>query len=87
MTQRKQPAPNENRHEIETGVLFLATVWIVSSLRVNRLKALWRVGFGLKKDARPLRQLAAERTEGPRRNGGLRSGAGTSGVSRSMTHI
>jgi hypothetical protein len=37
--------------EISTlhAALFFATVWIVSSLRINRLKALWRVGFGLKK--------------------------------------
>jgi hypothetical protein len=31
------------------AALFIATVWIVSSLRVNRLKALWRVGLGLKR--------------------------------------
>ncbi|WP_258607173.1 hypothetical protein [Mesorhizobium sp. AR10] len=31
------------------AALFIAMVWIVSSLRINRLKALWRVGFGLKR--------------------------------------
>ena len=30
------------------AALFFATVWIVSSLRVHRLRALWRVGSGLK---------------------------------------
>lgn len=67
------------------AALFFATVWIVSSLRINRLKALWRVGFGLKKMRGPLRQLAAERTEGPRRDGGSAGGAGTSGVSLKRT--
>src|SRR5690606_18650877 len=30
------------------AALFFATVWIVSSLRIHRLRALWRVGFGRK---------------------------------------
>ena len=36
--------------EISTlhAALFFATVWIVSSLRIHRLRALWRVGFGRK---------------------------------------
>ena len=29
------------------AALFIATVWIVSSLRINRLRALWRVGLRL----------------------------------------
>ncbi|WP_246801012.1 hypothetical protein [Mesorhizobium amorphae] len=39
-----------NTGEVSTlhAALFIATVWIVSSLRINRLKALWRVGLGLK---------------------------------------
>ncbi|MFA6156931.1 hypothetical protein [Mesorhizobium sp.] len=61
------------------AALFLAMVWIGSSLRIARLKALWRVGLKLTGLRGPSGKLAAERTEGPRRDGGLRERRGPFG--------
>ncbi|WP_292334329.1 hypothetical protein [Mesorhizobium sp.] len=69
--------------EISTlhAALFFATVWIVSSLRIARLKALWRVGL------RPTGLRGASGNLLPRgpkaraATGGSVGGAGTSGVS------
>ncbi|MDX8523204.1 hypothetical protein RFM68_01690 [Mesorhizobium sp. MSK_1335] len=61
--------------------LFIATVWIVSSLRVHRPKAFWRVGFRLMRTRGPSGYL---RPRGPKARaaaGGSVSGAGASGVS------
>lgn len=68
--------------EISTlhAALFLATVWIVSSLRIHRLGTLWRVGFGLT----VLRGASGGlRPRGPKARaatGGSVDGAGTSGI-------
>ncbi|AZN96544.1 hypothetical protein EJ066_04155 [Mesorhizobium sp. M9A.F.Ca.ET.002.03.1.2] len=61
------------------AVLFPATVWIFSSLRVNRLKALWRVGFGLKQMRGPSGNLQPRGPKARAATGGSAGGAGTSG--------
>ncbi|MER8893755.1 hypothetical protein NKH73_02670 [Mesorhizobium sp. M0938] len=63
------------------AALFFATVWIVSSLRINRLKALWRVGFGLKKMRGPSGNLQPRGPKARAATGGSAGGAGASGVS------
>jgi hypothetical protein len=67
------------------AALFFATVWIVSSLRINRLKALWRVGFGLKKMRGPSGNLQPRGPKARAATGGSAGGAGTSGVSLKRT--
>jgi hypothetical protein len=72
--------------EISTlhAALFLATVWIVSSLRIHRLKALWRVGLGRK----ALRGASGSlQPRGPKARvaaGGSVGGAGASGNTGSI---
>jgi hypothetical protein len=61
--------------------LFIATVWIVSNLRVHRLKALWRVGFRLKRMRGPSGYLLPRGPKARAAAGGSVSGAGTSGGS------
>ncbi|MET3581275.1 hypothetical protein ABID19_004321 [Mesorhizobium robiniae] len=67
------------------AALFFATVWIVSSLRINRLKALWRVGFGLKKMRGPSGNLQPRGPKARAATGGSAGGAGASGVSLKQT--
>jgi len=69
--------------EISTlhAALFIASVWIISSLRINRLKALWRVGLGLKWMRGPSGYLLPRGPKARAATGGSVSGAGTSGVS------
>ncbi|BCM21997.1 hypothetical protein [Mesorhizobium sp. J8] len=62
-------------------VLFIATVWIVSSLRVHRLKALWRVGRRLMRTRGPSGYLLPRGPKARAAAGGSVSGAGASGVS------
>lgn len=61
--------------------LFIATVWIVSSLRVHRLKALWRVGRRLMRTRGPSGYLLPRGPKARAAAGGSVSGAGASGVS------
>lgn len=61
--------------------LFIATVWIVSSLRVHRLKALWRVGLRLKWMRGASGYLLPRGPKARAAAGGSVSGAGASGVS------
>jgi len=61
--------------------LFSATVWIVSSLRIVRLKALWRVGLRLLALRGPSGNLLPRGPKARAATGGSVSGAGTSGVS------
>ncbi len=67
--------------EISTlhAALFLATVWIVSSLRIHRLQALWRVGL----ERKVLRGASGGlQPRGPKARaaaGGSVGGAGASG--------
>ncbi|MBZ9818826.1 hypothetical protein [Mesorhizobium sp. CA4] len=61
--------------------LFIATVWIVSSLRVHRLKALWRVGRRLMRTPGPSGYLLPRGPKARAAAGGSVSGAGASGVS------
>ncbi|QKD01574.1 hypothetical protein [Mesorhizobium loti] len=61
--------------------LFSATVWIVSSLRIARLKALWRVGLRLLALRGPSGNLLPGGPKARAATGGSVSGAGTSGVS------
>ncbi|RAZ85465.1 hypothetical protein DPM33_28755 [Mesorhizobium hawassense] len=61
--------------------LFIATVWIVSSLRVHRLKALWRVGLRLMRTRGPSGYLLPRGPKARAAAGGSVSGAGASGVS------
>lgn len=61
--------------------LFIATVWIVSSLRVHRLKALWRVGLRLMRTRGPSGDLLPRGPKARAAAGGSVSGAGASGVS------
>ncbi|CAN7150983.1 hypothetical protein [Mesorhizobium sp. LjNodule214] len=63
------------------AALFIATVWIVSSLRINRLKALWRVGLGLKWMRGASGYLLPRGPKARAATGGSVGGAGTSGVS------
>jgi hypothetical protein len=62
-------------------VLFIATVWIVSSLRVHRLKALWRVGLRQMRTRGPSGYLLPRGPKARAAAGGSVSGAGASGVS------
>ncbi len=70
-----------NSGEISTlhAALFIALVWIVSSLRINRLKALWRVGLGLKWMRGPSGNLLPGGPKARAATGGSVGGAGTSG--------
>ena len=61
--------------------LFIATVWIVSSLRVNRLRALWRVGLRLMGMRGPSGYLLPRGPKARAAAGGSVSGAGASGGS------
>lgn len=61
--------------------LFSASVWIVSSLRITRLKALWRVGLRLLALRGPSGNLLPRGPKARAAAGGSVSGAGTSGVS------
>ncbi|MGT2464696.1 hypothetical protein [Mesorhizobium sp.] len=61
--------------------LFIATVWIVSSLRAHRLKALWRVGLRLMRTRGPSGYLLPRGPKARAAAGGSVSGAGASGVS------
>jgi hypothetical protein len=72
-----------NSGEISTlhAALFVALVWIVSSLRINRLKALWRVGLGLKWMRGPSGNLLPRGPKARAATGGSVGGAGTSGLS------
>ncbi|TIO09619.1 MAG: hypothetical protein E5X89_12415 [Mesorhizobium sp.] len=63
------------------AALFFATVWIVSSLRINRFKTLWRVGFGLKRMRGASGNLQPRGPKARAATGGSAGGAGTSGVS------
>ncbi|BCG92554.1 hypothetical protein [Mesorhizobium sp. 131-2-1] len=63
------------------AALFIATVWIVSSLRVNRLRALWRVGLGLRWMRGASGYLLPRGPKARAAAGGSVGGAGTSGVS------
>ncbi|TGQ67465.1 hypothetical protein EN829_024165 [Mesorhizobium sp. M00.F.Ca.ET.186.01.1.1] len=69
--------------EISTlhAALFCATVWIVSSLRIARLKALWRVGLRLLVLRGPSGNLLLRGPKARAAAGGSVGGAGTSGVS------
>ncbi len=64
------------------AALFFATVWIVSSLRIHRLKALWRVGFGLKAMRGISGNLLPGEPKARAAMGGSVSGAGASGLFR-----
>ncbi|RWA67224.1 hypothetical protein [Mesorhizobium sp.] len=72
-----------NSSEVSTlhAALFIATVWIVSSLRVHRLKALWRVGLRLMRTRGPSGYLLPRGPKARAAAGGSASGAGASGVS------
>ena len=61
--------------------LFIATVWIVSSLRIARLKALWRVGLRLLALRGPSGNLLPRGPKARAAAGGSVGGAGTSGLS------
>jgi len=63
------------------AALFIATVWIVSSLRINRLRALWRVGLRLMRMRGPSGHLLPRGPKARAATGGSVSGAGASGVS------
>ncbi|TPM31728.1 hypothetical protein FJ958_12525 [Mesorhizobium sp. B2-3-5] len=69
--------------EISTlnAALFSATVWIVSSLRIVRLWALWRVGPRLLALRGPSGNLLPRGPKARAATGGSVGGAGTSGVS------
>jgi hypothetical protein len=69
--------------EISTlhAALFFATVWIVSSLRIARLKALWRVGLRLTGLRGASGNLLLRGPKARAATGGSVGGAGTSGVS------
>lgn len=72
-----------NSAEVSTlhMALFIATVWILSSLRVHRLKALWRVGLRLGQTRGPSGYLLPRGPKARAAAGGSVSGAGASGVS------
>ncbi|RVA02450.1 hypothetical protein EN939_31080 [Mesorhizobium sp. M7A.F.Ca.CA.002.05.1.1] len=61
--------------------LFFATVWIVSSLRIARLKALWRVGLRLTGLRGASGNLLPRGPKARAATGRSVGGAGTSGVS------
>ncbi|MEO5756740.1 MAG: hypothetical protein ABIQ51_07775 [Mesorhizobium sp.] len=69
--------------EISTlhAALFFAMVWIVSSLRIARLKALWRVGLRLTGMRGPSGNLQPRGPKTRAATGGSVGGAGASGVS------
>ncbi|UVK42083.1 hypothetical protein BPNPMPFG_003732 [Mesorhizobium sp. AR07] len=69
--------------EISTlhAALFFATVWMVSSLRITRLKALWRVGLKLTRMRGPSGNLLPRGPKARAATGGSARGAGASGVS------
>lgn len=69
--------------EISTlhAALFFATVWIVSSLRIARLKALWRVGLRLTGLRGASGNLLPRGPKARAATGGSVGGAGASGVS------
>ncbi|MER9305937.1 hypothetical protein NKJ06_11725 [Mesorhizobium sp. M0293] len=69
--------------EISTlhAALFFALVWIVSSLRIARLKALWRVGLRLTGLRGPSGNLLPRGPKARAATGDSVGGAGTSGVS------
>jgi hypothetical protein len=60
------------------AALFFATVWIVSSLRIHRLRALWRVGFGLKRMRGASGRMSAGEPKARAVTGGSVGGAGLS---------
>ncbi|UCI08739.1 hypothetical protein [Mesorhizobium sp. B1-1-8] len=72
-----------NSSEVSTlhTALFIATVWIVSSLRVHRLKAFWRVGLRPMRMRGPSGYLLPRGPKARAATGGSVSGAGASGVS------
>ncbi len=72
-----------NSGEVSTlhAALFIALVWIVSSLRINRLKAFWRVGLGLKWMRGPSGNLLPRGPKARAAAGGSVGGAGCSGLS------
>jgi hypothetical protein len=61
--------------------LFSASVWITTSLRIARLKALWRVGLRLLALRGPSGNLLPRGPKARAAAGGSVGGAGTSGVS------
>jgi hypothetical protein len=61
--------------------LFIATVWIVSSLRVSRLKAFWRVGLRSMGMRGASGYLLPRGPKARAAAGGSVGGAGTSGIS------
>jgi hypothetical protein len=66
------------------ATLFFAMVWIVSSLRIHRLRALWRVGLGLKAMRGISGRLLAGEPKTRAATGGSVGGAGASGPSQSL---
>jgi len=62
------------------AIFYIATVWIVSSLRITRLKALWRVGLKLMGMRGPSGSLQPRGPKTRAAAGGSLSGAGASGV-------
>lgn len=66
------------------AALFLAMVWIVSSLRIHRLRALWRVGPKLKAMRGISGRLLAGVPKTRAAMGGSMSGAGASGMPLSV---
>ncbi|QKC75402.1 hypothetical protein EB233_07480 [Mesorhizobium erdmanii] len=80
------PAPRlaaMSSSEISTlhAALFSTSVWIGSSLRIARLKALWRVGLRLLALRGPSGNLLPRGPKARAAAGGSVGGAGTSGVS------
>jgi hypothetical protein len=74
-------AMNQGEASTLHAALFIATVWIVSSLRINRLRALWRVGLGLKWMRGPSGNLLPRGPKARAATGGFVGGAGASGIS------
>ena len=62
------------------AIFYIATVWIVSSLRITRLKALWRVGLKLMGMRGASGNLLPRGPKTRAAAGGSLSGAGASGV-------
>lgn len=63
------------------AALFFAMVWIVSSLRIHRLRARWRAGLGLKAMRGVSGRLLAGEPKTRAAMGGSVRGAGASGFS------
>jgi len=61
------------------AALFFATVWIASSLRIHRLRALWRAGLGLTAVRGISGRLPSGEPKARAATGGSVGGAGTSG--------